>query len=199
MAVTISWLLFAAAATVLVAAVVTYVLFGRGTRDVRTLGPWYYRQLIPPLALALISLLVVEALAARNRIHPAAPGLTPWQRTASRALVWALLAVCAFWSVAVYARISGLRDGNRVADRIPHGLQVVVYSPDGLGLRDDGIQVRRIDDAGSRYRYRYSGLRLLQHTGGRLVLAPRAWSIHHGRIIVLPDDDSLRFEYVIER
>ena len=74
-----------------------------------------------------------------------------------------------------------------------------MYSPDGLGLSGDGINVRRIDEAGSRYRYRYSGLRLLQHTGGRLVLAPRAWSIHDGRIIVLPDDDTLRFEYVIRR
>ena len=70
MAVTISWLLFAAAAIVLVAAVVSYVLFSQGDRDVRALGPWYYRHLIPPLALALISLLVVEGLSARNRIHP---------------------------------------------------------------------------------------------------------------------------------
>ena len=48
--------------------------------------------------------------------------------------------------------------------------------------------------AGERYRFRYTGLRMLLRTGGSYVLAPDGWE-QGAAIFVVDDEPSLRFEF----
>jgi hypothetical protein len=53
----------------------------------------------------------------------------------------------------------------------------------------------RINDSDSVYRFRYSGLRLLVHSGDSYFLVPASWPRDHAAVIVLRESESIRFEY----
>jgi len=49
------------------------------------------------------------------------------------------------------------------------------------------------------YKYRYVGLRLLEHTGGHHFLVSDEWSPQYGVVVMLADDDPVRLEFVHDR
>lgn len=114
----------------------------------------------------------------------------------TRAAFVAFLTLTLFWSVALYATISGFKDAQQIAQR-PAGLPgVVVFAPRPLHL--SGGRIREtvlIGDQDSRY-YRYDGLRLLVRAGNRYILLPANWRPGM-RAVVLPDDPAVRLEFYI--
>jgi hypothetical protein len=110
-------------------------------------------------------------------------------------LVVALLTVTVFWST---ERVAGAM-GNAFADYIaadPEQLvSVTIFSPKKLQLTIPGIVETKLADPNSAYSFRYDGLRLLLHSGGNYFLLHDGWNREHGRIIVIPDDNALRFEF----
>ncbi|MEN3314615.1 MAG: hypothetical protein V7605_849 [Acidimicrobiaceae bacterium] len=59
-----------------------------------------------------------------------------------------------------------------------------------------GVGETRFPEPESAYGFRYDGLKLLFHSGGRYFIIPASWTPSGGTTIVLRDDDSLRPEFV---
>jgi hypothetical protein len=113
----------------------------------------------------------------------------------TQSIVVALITVTLFWST---ERVAGAM-GNAFADYIaadPEQLvSVTIFSPKKLQLTIPGIAETRFTDPSSAYRFRYDGLRLLLHSGGKYFLLYDGWNREHGRVIVIADDSALRFEF----
>jgi hypothetical protein len=97
-----------------------------------------------------------------------------------RALVILAAGVCLFWCASNYAEVRGAHLADRFASQVNGQVQVVVYSTDPLYLSAPGITGELLSSAPTSYRYRYSGLRLMDtsatgtsssQTGGRCAVA----------------------------
>jgi hypothetical protein len=100
-----------------------------------------------------------------------------------------------------YVSILGSIDAEYMAATLSGRQGVIVYSKEDLALPKE---VLRTDLAGPNqaYRYRYEGLRLYIRSGDKYFLLPATWSkvdtdtTRAARLIVLGDDQSLRFEFL---
>lgn len=112
----------------------------------------------------------------------------------------ALLAVVAlFWTAANYAQVEGVRLAASISNDIASLPGVRIYSEERMHLDGPGVAERRLSDVDGEVRYRYEGLRLLEHTGGRYFLISDGWTRRYGVLFVVPDDGSLRLELVRDR
>ncbi|HWC11244.1 MAG TPA: hypothetical protein VG455_08480 [Acidimicrobiales bacterium] len=123
------------------------------------------------------------------RGQPHLPGL-------SVILVSTLLAVGLVWVVANYAELKGREEGEFFLDQLEFQPGVVVFSARRLHIEAPGVEETGFAEPDSAYAFRYRGLKLLFHSGGRYFLVPESWSLSGGRTIVLHDDDSVRLEFV---
>jgi hypothetical protein len=109
-----------------------------------------------------------------------------------------IVGVTLFWGTARYAE----RAGYHLADDWVHRAEytsVVAYSQKRLHLDAPGAQEKELDGSEGDYRYRYDGLNLLEHTGGRYFLVSEDWTVRHGVVLVLDDDDTIRLEFARNR
>lgn len=112
-------------------------------------------------------------------------------------LVGALLLVVAFWATE--------RAATAVGDALTHQYQVnlatepalALYSEGQLHIDSPGVTETPLGGADSRYAYRYDGLYLLQRSGDKYFLVTNVWDNGGwaGRLVVLPDDDTIRLEF----
>jgi hypothetical protein len=65
----------------------------------------------------------------------------------------------------------------------------VIYSSKRLQISGPGVTVVELPAASAEYRFRYSGLRLLIHSGGRWFLLPEGWSRSNAATVILLRDD----------
>lgn len=108
----------------------------------------------------------------------------------------AFLILTLFWSVAVFARIHGVEDAQRIAQGSASLPGVVIFTPHQLHLRGAGIrETVLIGDQEIRY-YRYDGLRLLVRGSDRYILLPAKWQPGI-RTIVLRDRRDTRLEFYL--
>jgi hypothetical protein len=68
-------------------------------------------------------------------------------------------------------------------------------APKRLDIKASGVLERRLSGKDLAYRYRYSGLRLLTHSGGKYFLLPASWRRSNGAAIILADSPNYRFEF----
>ena len=73
---------------------------------------------------------------------------------------------------------------------------MVVYSPKQLLIDAPAVKEERLGGPDAAYRYRYTGLRLLEHTGGRYFLISDGWTEQYGVVVMLADSDPVRLEFV---
>jgi hypothetical protein len=89
--------------------------------------------------------------------------------------------------------------GSQLADatinHVSDLTSVTVYAPQRLAISAPATHEATIRGATQVYHYRYTGLRLLGHTGGRYFLISELWKPRSGVIIVLEDAPPLRFEF----
>ena len=111
-------------------------------------------------------------------------------------LLVALVAVCLFWMTERVARVVGEARADEIKADVEGTLdQVSVFSAQRLQLGGPEVEETALADPEAAYRYRYEGLFLLQQSGGKYFLLTEDWSAGHGRLVVLPDDDSIRLEF----
>jgi hypothetical protein len=113
-----------------------------------------------------------------------------WSTEVARGLVLLLVLVSAFWAVTLVADSRGVALADAVEAGIRGRPPVVVHSTVPLHIDAPSVTEQRLaDDA-----YRYTGLRLLHHQDGRFLLVHDGWTRREGVLLILHDDDTLRFE-----
>jgi hypothetical protein len=113
-----------------------------------------------------------------------------------RGLVALCTAACLFWSASNYAEVLGGALADQFAATFPDKVRVVVYSSEPLHLDAPGVRTEVLGEDRTAWRYRYSGLRLMEHTGGKYFLVSDEWTLDRGNVIVLRDDERIRLEFV---
>jgi hypothetical protein len=156
---------------------------------------------LSPLSLALGSM----AAAYGARLWRRASGRvgddrgTVWSRRASLALTAGLVTLSLFWATnsfaAAYGRGRALEAAARLEDRPRVTLDTterlfIVSSGDSLGVVETPLAPV---ENGQRFRYRYTGLRLLVEAQGRMFLLPDRWNIDAGYTLVISAGNDLRF------
>jgi hypothetical protein len=104
-----------------------------------------------------------------------------------------LVVLSLFWAATDYARAYGRGRAVAYARDLAVRPGVVAYSAERLFLQGPGVREAALP-AGQHASYRYSGLRLLTETNGRLFLLPAGWTTTNGTAIVLAGD-KLRVEF----
>jgi hypothetical protein len=109
-------------------------------------------------------------------------------------LVFVLVTLLLFWGTSDYAQALGRGAAVDYQERSHLLPTAVVYSKERLAVTVPNVKE---ESAGSEAAplYRYTGLRLLVVSGGRIFLLNDGWSLDRGRVVVLPDNGSVRVEY----
>lgn len=109
-------------------------------------------------------------------------------------LVLSLVTLLLFWGTSDFAEHRGKQQASTLQREISSVPRAQVYSPQPLDIGVGTVREVRLGTAEDP-RYRYDGLRLLTASGGRLFFLHDGWKIHGGKVVVLPDDGSVRVEY----
>jgi hypothetical protein len=128
-----------------------------------------------------------------DRATPASP-----ERAARAVLVGGIITLAMFWELSSYAGVVGRGYAERIARTVGSLPRVTVTSPDPLGVLAPGVTEEAVTLPGPtgahNVRYRTTGLRLLVSSGGRVFLLTEGWRPGQGAVVVLPDDDTLRWQ-----
>lgn len=151
-----------------------------------------------PVSLMLGSSLLGYATYMRST-HPDALAVTvpPQHSTVSRPYAATLLTlglIGGLWAVARYGDDVGTRSAASFAANLLDQPGVVVYSTERIALNGTGIDVNEITQAGAKYHYQYTGLRLFVRSQDRFLLLPSQWQLGRDRVFLLRDDDSIRID-----
>jgi hypothetical protein len=148
-----------------------------------------------PLAIGGGLLLLLYALDLRRNL----PGRDPMPASRDivvRASAAVLTGICLFTAAADYATVEGTRLAREFVTDLPSQPRVVVYSPKHLHIDAPGVSEQALPPDESAYLFRYSGLRLLEHIEGTYFLVSDGWTPRYGVVVMLPEDPSLRMEFV---
>lgn len=108
----------------------------------------------------------------------------------------ALAAVSLFWMTERIAQVGGEARIEQVKADVEGELpSVTVFSAQRLNLDGAGVSETALFDPEAAYRFRYEGLHLFQQSAGKHFLMTADWSPGNGRLIVLPDDATIRLEF----
>ncbi len=182
--------------TALYAAAVALLLFG--VIGLYRRSDPLLRPLAAPAALGAGAVLLQYAVGATAGAASGTPLATTLAatRTLRRVLAGALALISIFWLAATVALQRGIDTARAIELALPAQPQAVVYSHDRVQISGPGVNVVPLDTAGSAFAFRYNGLRVLVHTGGRWFLLPVGWTHENGAtVILLPDrPDSIRVD-----
>jgi hypothetical protein len=154
-----------------------------------------------PLSLLISVTLLGYVAHLRSRYPEALAATTPPRPTPpSRLYTLTLLAlglVAGLWAVSLYGGQVGTRLATDMVTQLPTRPGVAIYSTERIALHGPGIMVAEITQPGTKYRYQYTGLRLLARSPDKLLLLPSRWQ--HGRdsVLVLRDNDSIRLDIIV--
>ncbi|MBT2498619.1 hypothetical protein J7E25_05885 [Agromyces sp. ISL-38] len=148
----------------------------------------------PPLVLGFSAGLVAEgASLIRNVGFAPPPRLTSWQR-GGYIMLASLVVISLFWVFSLWAGSLGRGRAEAIEAAQERLTLVVVYSDRPLGLQAPVVETVSADP-GTVYRYKYTGLRFLQHAADKYFLWPFEWDHVTGGTIVLPEGPGIRLEY----
>jgi hypothetical protein len=117
-------------------------------------------------------------------------------RFAQVVVVVLLLVVVLFWQTERWAQISGRALADELKANVTTELgPVTLFSVERLPTDAGEIVETRLDDQEGTFVYRYEGLYLLQRSGGKYFLLSDGWSAGDGRLVIVPDSDSVRLEF----
>jgi hypothetical protein len=151
-----------------------------------------------PLVLPLILAAATQVAAYGGWLARAASGTAgaraaqPWQHALRKLLVGSLITLALFWELSNYAGVVGRGYAQDIARSLPNLPRATAFSSEPLGIDAPGVHEERLEAAN---RYRTYGLRLLVRSGGRLFLLHDGWNPYAGTVIVLPDNDKVRWQF----
>jgi hypothetical protein len=152
-----------------------------------------------PLSCVAGLLLVLYAFHLRQMLPGARP-LPAGREVLLRAFTAIIVGIGLFTAAANYATVEGTELAENFSAEVTTLPSVVIYSPRHLHIDAPGAIEEPLPAAESAYRYRYVGLRLLEHTGGHYFLISDQWSPRYGVVVMLGDTDSaIRLEFVRNR
>lgn len=152
-----------------------------------------------PFSIGAGVLLFLYAIHLRGMLPDAHASVLPGRLPLLRTFTAIIVGVALFWGASNYAHVQGNSLADHFAERLGDQTQVVVYSPQRLHLTAPGVTETPLSGDKSAYQYRYSGLRLLEHTGGRYFLVSDEWSPSYGVVIMLADNAPVRLEFLRDR
>ncbi|MER5262654.1 hypothetical protein ABTZ99_11285 [Actinosynnema sp. NPDC002837] len=114
--------------------------------------------------------------------------------TWTRVLVFAVVSLSLFWSAGNYAEVRGVELARAYAADVHGQTAVVVYAGERLHITAPGACEEPLPADGSRYRFRYLGLRLFAKVGAKYFLVSDGWTRERGTVVVLADNDDIRVE-----
>lgn len=158
-----------------------------------------FRDLLPAFGMVLLVWgvsLLSRWLSAKDPPRQVYGVIPSWCSSVILGLALTVMLVSLFAATTQWARIAGKERSESLGRRIHTLPQAAIYSQRLLSLGGGGISVKPMEDEGSAYRFRYTGLRFYIKSGGKLFLLPDEWSQNSpsGRMIVLEDKDSIRLE-----
>lgn len=151
-----------------------------------------------PLSIAAGVLLCLYALAFRSGL-PGHAEIPAGRAVVVRACAALLAAIGLFTAAHNLATVEGVQLADGFVDELSTRPQVVVYSLQQLHIDAPGADEERLGGDDSAYRFRYVGLRLLEHTGGQYFLVSDGWTPEYGVVVALPEDAAIRLEFVRDR
>lgn len=167
---------------------------------------WLQSPIYPPASLVVGSVLLGYATMLRAA-YPAllqrhvSPGRSPHRKTAHPATTVAMIALLALgfagavWGIGAYAVRQGVTDARLLAQAgFPNQPSILVWSVDRLGIEGKGTQCDPINVPGEKYRWVYSGMRLLARTPDTYFVIPQEWKARHDRVFAIPRTDNLRID-----
>jgi hypothetical protein len=157
--------------------------------------------ILKPLILAAPVLLAGYAAHLRRLLpatRPVGPAMSPLAITAVRGAGVAVLGLALFWAVGILAQAHGRAVAHRTERELVMRHAAIVYSDRKLAIGGPGVRSVVLDSQGGRYRYRYTGLRVLAAAAsGGYVLLPSGWTRAYGdSAIPIQPDSTLRIELV---
>jgi multisubunit Na+/H+ antiporter MnhC subunit len=152
-----------------------------------------------PIALGAGALLVNYAVETAQTVESVPAPLTEALAATAvvrRVLVVALVLVAIFWATANIAGERGTATARAIELSLADQPQAVVYSRVRLQITGPGVGLQTLAASRAAFAFRYNGLRMLVHTGGRWFLLPVGWTHDNGStVILLPDTDpNIRIE-----
>jgi hypothetical protein len=173
------------------------LLFIYGITVVLQGEPFPTHYLIPPLCLGIGASLTAYGLRILEGLQSDGAFLhARWWAQGMPLCAAAIVALSLFWGTSAYAQAVGRGRALDIANRLYAQPAATVYSHDRLGIDSpDAVVETPIGDEHSRYRYKYTGLRLLLKSGGKYFLLPADWQQHRGALVILPDDTSIRLSF----
>ncbi|MDG4824999.1 hypothetical protein O7635_24385 [Asanoa sp. WMMD1127] len=144
-----------------------------------------------PAGLTMAVLLAIAARGLETRVL----GRDPWTRP-RRWMVTLLLLLLMFWNTERVALFLGEQFAADYKARPEQFPAIVLYSKDDLRIDADGVVAEPpVGEPGS-YRYRYTGLRVMESVADRYVLINPEWTGGNGRVYVITHSDAIRVEFV---
>lgn len=150
-----------------------------------------------PLSFAAGLLLLLYSIQLR-RLLPEAEPTSTGREVLLRAFTAVLVGIGLFWAATNYATVEGTRLADNFVNTVTDLPSVVVYSAERLHIDIPGSDEEKLSAADSAYKFRYSGLRLLEHTGGHYFLVTDAWNPQSGAVVMLADSTPMRVEFVLQ-
>ncbi|MCX2746947.1 hypothetical protein OOZ51_03845 [Arthrobacter sp. MI7-26] len=120
--------------------------------------------------------------------------LTVTPRALERSFIFVLVTLLLFWGTSDYAQALGRGAAVDYQERSRLLPTAVVYSKERLAVTAPNVHEETAGTPAEPL-YRYTGLRLLVVSGGRIFLLNDGWTLKEGRVVVLRDDSSVRVEY----
>lgn len=160
--------------------------------------------LVFPLSFAVGILLTCYGNYLRTQFPAACTGAAShappaWHTSLTVTFVAVVVTLSLFWGVSNYATIVGTNLGRRLTADLRYRTQVMVYSPKRLEITAPNVKEESLSRPEAAYRFRYTGLRFLDHVGGKYFLVSDGWSPRYGVVVVLADTDPVRLEFVRDR
>jgi hypothetical protein len=144
----------------------------------------------PFLPLALVAAAIL--LAYGEHLRPRRAGGASGVPVRVVALLVTLGLLGTIWAIALYAQQLGREAALTSEASLSSDPEVVLYSTERLAIAGSGVQSDSLTMDGSRFRFRYSGLRLLTRTAGKYVLLPAGWQPGRDSVFFIADNDSIR-------
>lgn len=157
---------------------------------VGSLPPTNNRYSLPAgLVLAVLLAMVARTLEARVR------GRDPWTRP-RRWMTTLLLVLLIFWNTERVALFLGEQFAADYKARPEQFPAIVVYSKHDLRIDAEGVHHDPLGEDPNSYRYRYTGLRVMESVADRYVLINPVWTDGNGRVYVITHSEEVRVEFV---
>jgi hypothetical protein len=195
------------AGKILSVCVSTAPILGAALAAVVLLRLFFPRQIVWPQGLAL-PLMLVSAVGVlgysghlRSLFREALDGKQKEHQSGIEKRLRALLLVAlgvlgVLWWVTLYAAQVGEQLAVDTVANLRDEPEVFIYSGERMAIAGPGIAVNEIQGTGSKYRYRYSGLRLLVQAGGKYVLLPVGWKSGRDSVFLVPVDGAIRLDII---